>query len=161
MNRPSRSVWPDRRRLLGCCLAFAALLVAGCGEDRPPPTIATTAADPLEAALELGLDIYAAQCLTCHDVGDENELAPSLRGDLLDTFSSCAEQNEFVAIGADGWPRDVYGDDNSGFGAYDLLMNGFGNVLTPDEIAAVNLWIRVELTGLDASTAALDCGVVP
>ncbi|MDJ0962065.1 MAG: hypothetical protein QNJ88_15535 [Acidimicrobiia bacterium] len=139
-----------------------ALVISGCGPDRTAPTInptPTTAADPVSAALGIGLDVYTAQCLTCHGSGEETELAPSMRADVLETFGACADQNEFVALGADAWPSDTYGDNDSPFGDYELVMNGYRFALDPAEIAAVNFWIRVELAGVDASEAFTDCGL--
>ncbi len=155
MTRPRRTA-----ALVAAMLA--AVAIVGCGSDGTPPTIdpsSTTSADPLEAALSLGLDIYTAQCVTCHEAGQETELAPSMQADLLDTFSSCFDQNEFVTLGADAWPSDTYGDNDSPFGDYQLVMNGYRFVLEPREIAAVNLWIRVELAGVDSADAFVDCGL--
>lgn len=140
----------------------AAAVIGGCDPNGTPPTIdpsPTTSADPLEAALDLGLDIYTSQCLTCHESGQETELAPSMRTDLVDTFSSCADQNEFVSLGADAWPSDTYGDNDSPFGDYELVMNGYRFALEPREIAAVNLWVRVELAGVDPADAFVECGL--
>jgi hypothetical protein len=151
-----------RRTAAYVAVLLAAMFLVGCSADGTPPTIdptPTTSADPLEAALGLGLDIYTGQCLTCHESGQETELAPSMRADLLDTFSSCADQNEFVALGADAWPSDTYGDNDSPFGDYELVMNGYRFALEPREIAAANFWIRVELAGVDATEAFSDCGL--
>lgn len=147
--------------------ALLLVLAAACGDDGrarptipPPPGPAPTGSeDPVTAALATGLDIYTAQCTVCHGTGEENDLAPSMRADLLDTFSSCADQNEFVSIGAEAWPDDTYGDDASPIGEYDLVMAGYRFALSEDEIAAVNFWIRVELAGVPTAEAATGCGI--
>ena len=155
-----------RRRRAVVLLAVASLagavMLGGCSGGGSPPQVSTdppTTLSPFDAAMAQGLDLYGAQCIVCHEAGEESTLAPTIREGLLDVFSSCADQNEFVALGADGWPSDTYGDDGRAFGRYDLVMNGFRNVLTPDEIAAVNLWIRAELAGVDPDVAYADCGL--
>ena len=152
---------PGLRRTAAVVAAVTvAVSIAACGPERTAPTIdpvPSTSVDPLEAALATGLEIYSAQCLTCHEAGQETELAPSMRADLLDTFSSCADQNEFVALGADAWPSETYGDNDSPFGDYELIMTGYRFALEPNEIAAVNYWIRVELAGVDAAEAFVAC----
>jgi hypothetical protein len=120
----------------------------------------TTTIDPIDAALAAGLEIYTAQCMVCHATGGDEPLAPSLREPLLQTFGSCADQNEFVTVGADDWPGDTYGDDDTPFGLYDVPMASYRFALDPGQIAAVNFWIRTELAGVDVATAAPDCGIV-
>lgn len=153
----------SRGRRPAIVLALALVfVVAACSDERPAPTIdpgVTTTVDPIDTALAAGLEIYTAQCMVCHATGGEEPLAPSLREPLLDTFGSCADQNEFVTVGAEDWPGDTYGDDDTPFGLYDVPMASYRFVLEPDEVAAVNFWIRTELAGVDVAAAASDCGI--
>jgi len=152
-----------RRHVALLSIALLLALSAGaCSADRTRPTIAlstTTSEDPLQAALATGEAIYVAQCLTCHGAGDEGELAPSLRDGLTDTFASCKDQATFVTVGAEDWPSDTYGDDDTPLGRYPVIMGASRDVLDPAEVVAVNTWVRVELAGLDPVATAADCGV--
>ncbi len=155
---------PRRRAvaLLAAVMLAGGATLGACSGDGSPPLVSTdppTTLSPFDAAMADGLDLYGAQCIVCHEAGDESTLAPTIREGLLDVFSSCEDQNEFVELGADAWPSDTYGDDARTFGRYDLVMNGFRNVLTPEQVAAVNLWIRVELSGVDPDFAFADCGL--
>jgi hypothetical protein len=152
-----------RRSAIVAVLVLILVATACGGTDRPAPTIdpgVTTTVDPIDAALAAGLEVYTAQCMVCHATGGEEPLAPSLREPLLDTFGSCVDQNEFVTVGADDWPDDTYGDDDTPFGMYDVPMASYRFALDQDQIAAVNFWIRAELAGVDVAEAAADCGIL-
>lgn len=144
--------------LLGVSTVVLAVAIAGCSRNAEPPIIDDGPVDPIDQQLEIGLGIYNSQCQVCHLEGDASDRAPDLRN-VAETFPDCSDQNEFVRIGSEEWPDATYGATQRPIGAYDLVMPGYEFVLEPDEIAAVNLWIRTELADESVADAAASCGV--
>jgi hypothetical protein len=115
-----------------------------------------------EDPLILGATLYAvdAACQACHGAAGEGGAGPALAsGAVTDTFPTCDDHIEWVALGTTGWGQErgpTYGANNKTVGGFGL-MPGFDGGLTPQEIAAVVLYERVTFGGLDATEAEADC----
>ena len=110
-------------------------------------------------AFAVGEAVYEARCAACHGSGGGGGAGPAFTGGaLLATFSSCAEQIEWVRLGSNGWPEPTYGDNDTPVLAFGL-MPAFGDSLTDDELAAVSLYERVALSGEDREAADAACVV--
>ena len=119
---------------------------------QPPPAGAT---DPIV----IGKAVYAANCASCHQAdgsgvktgGPGQEL---YKGEVLKTFPDPLEQvywEHFGAAAGGARPDGTYGDADRVGGARKLTdlsgtMPGFSS-LTPEEMAAVVIYIRQELSG--------------
>ena len=143
---------------IGAAIILLAVAASGCSRNAEPPIIDGGPVDPIDQQLEIGLGIYISQCQVCHMDGDAGDRAPDLRS-VGETFPECSDQNDYVSIGSERWPDNTYGANELPIGAYDLVMPGYEFVLTPEEIAAVNLWIRTELADQPVADAAASCGV--
>jgi mono/diheme cytochrome c family protein len=106
--------------------------------------------------LELGAEIYTANCATCHGANGSGGVGRGLAdGDVVKTFPDIAGQLEFVAVGSDGMgPADTpYGDPDREGGPHRTLsyngqkMPAFGEVLTPEELLYVVRYEREVLSG--------------
>lgn len=103
--------------------------------------------------LELGAELYASRCASCHNGGAVGR--PLDGGEVLLTFPDIAGQLEFVALGSEGTgpAGTVYGDPNRPGGAHAVqsyngsLMPAFGESLTPEELLAVIRYEREVLSG--------------
>lgn len=96
--------------------------------------------------LELGQEIYAAQCAGCHGAAGGGGAGRAFtNGDLAKTFPDIIGQLEFVWLGSNGTGPGgtVYGDPNREGGAHATLsyngnpMPAFGEVLNQAELLAV------------------------
>jgi len=106
-----------------------------------------------------GAAVYA-QCQACHGAGGEGGAGPAFSGgELLMTFpeGSCTDQIEWVALGTAGWPDPTYGATNKPVGGVGL-MPAFATTLSPEQIAEVTLYERVQFGGQDLAAAEADCG---
>ena len=123
-------------------------------------------ADTGEATpLELGAEIYAARCASCHGgSGGGGVGRPLSNGDVVATFPDIAGQLHFVWVGSNGVGPGgtVYGDPNRPGGAHTTLsfngnpMPAFEDVLTPEELLAVVRYEREVLSGEQPSADQLD-----
>lgn len=108
-----------------------------------------------------GAAIYA-RCQACHGSdGSGSGAGPGFAGgDILATFpqGSCSEQIDWIALGTSGWPDATYGANNKPVGGFGLMPN-FGASLSPQQIAAVSLYERVQFGGQDLAAAVDDCGL--
>ena len=111
----------------------AALLVSSCGSgsgDGAPPTsspngaVTTTAT---QGQLELGEEVYAGNCATCHGAAGEGGFGPELAGGaVVERYSEVGDHRAVVV---------------SGRGA----MPAWGDTLTEEEIDAVVRYERERL----------------
>jgi mono/diheme cytochrome c family protein len=118
-------------------------------------------ADTGEATqLDLGAEVYAARCASCHGGGGGGGVGrPLSGGEVLATFPSLEQMLEFVAIGTDGVGVGVgYGDPNRDGGQHIAgsyngnKMPAFGDVLTQEELLAVVRHERETLSGEELTT---------
>ena len=105
-----------------------------------------------QGPLELGAEIYTAQCANCHDTGVGRPLGD---GEVLATFPDIAGQLEFVWQGSDGMgpAGTVYGDPDREGGAHATLtwsgskMPAYEGILPEEELLAVVRYEREVLSG--------------
>jgi len=110
----------------------------------------------------LGQTVYdSAGCTACHgpDGAGVGNFPAFTGGELLATFpdGSCSAQVEWIALGTTGWPDPTYGTTEKPVGGSGAVMPGFESTLTPEELAAVSLYERVEFAGQDIEAATNDC----
>lgn len=114
--------------------------------------------------IALGGNIYSGSAVTgvncagCHGAGGQGVgNFPGMSG-VVNVFSRCEDHVEWVTLGAAGFQaqgRSTYGDTNRPVSA----MPGFGNSLTPEQIAAVVAFERVRFAGGDPADTLIDCGL--
>lgn len=111
-------------------------------------------ADTGEATqLDLGAEIYAANCASCHGAtGGGGVGRPLSDGEVLKTFPNIADHLEFVAAGTQGIGAGTpYGDPAREGGQHVAgsfgNMPAFGQTLTPEELLAVVRHERETLSG--------------
>jgi mono/diheme cytochrome c family protein len=105
--------------------------------------------------LELGGEIFAGQCASCHGATGGGGVGPALAGGaVLDTFPERADHLLWVFTGGADWPEQTYGEQNK---PNNGNMPAFGGELTPEELLAVVRYEREVLSGeeLDEETFAL------
>ena len=108
-----------------------------------------------------GAALYT-QCAACHGSGGEGGVGPAFSGGaVLATFpaGSCSDHVEWVTLGTANWPDATYGATNKPVGGVGV-MPGYDGVLTPEQIAAVSLYERVQFGGQMLEEAEVDCGLV-
>lgn len=120
--------------------------IAGCGGQ-------TQSSQWLE-----GRSLYANNCSVCHGSTGDGSTAPSLH-DVGETFPSCNTHIEWVTLGSENW-KQVHGDT---YGAPDrpitAVMPAHGERLTPQELALVASFERIQYGGLDEDAVFADCGL--
>lgn len=105
--------------------------------------------------LDLGAEVYAARCASCHGGGGGGGVGrPLSGGEVLKTFPDIESMIEFVAIGSDGFGMgNGYGDPNREGGQHVVgsyngnKMPAFRDVLTDEELFAVVRHERETLSG--------------
>jgi hypothetical protein len=106
-----------------------------------------------------GAGVAGVNCAGCHGgAGQGVGNMPAMTG-VMTTFGSCADQIEWVELGADGFRaqgRATYGDTQRPVSA----MPGFGGALSAEQLAAVVAYERVRFGGADQEQVAVDCGFV-
>src|SRR5688572_14318989 len=109
--------------------------------------------------IAMGEEIYAS-CAGCHGPqGQGQGNFPALTG-VTTTFSACVDHIEWVTLGSNGFTArgdSTFGDTGKRIGGG---MPGFGNSLTPEQIAAVASFERVRFGGADPEQTLVDCGLV-
>ena len=128
----------------GAAVAFA----VACSSDG-------SASDPV---LRQGRDVYGDRCSSCHGRAGGGGTGPALTG-VLDTWPDCADQQEWIALGSEGWKAthgDTYGANDAPITA---VMPEHASTLTPDEIAAVAAFERVTYGGGEAAVELAGCGL--
>jgi|GEM_PF-374102 len=111
--------------------------------------------------LAIGSGIYS-QCAACHGADGGGGVGPAFNGGaVLATFpsGSCSNHVEWVALGSANFPEATYGATNKPVGGIGV-MPGYEGSLTPEEIAAVSLYERVQFGGQPIEEAEVDCGLV-
>ena len=110
-----------------------------------------------------GKELYtSAGCAACHGPDGGGGTGPAMTGGaVLVTFpaESCIDHVSWVALGTAEWPDATYGANNTALGASGASMPGFGDRLTPQELASVVIFERVEFGGQPLADAEADCGV--
>lgn len=105
--------------------------------------------------VELGGQIYAESCASCHGATGGGGVGPALAGGaVLETFPERADHLRWVWGGSVGWPDPTYGTQNK---PKQSGMPAFGGTLTPAELLAVVRYEREILSGeeLDEETEVL------
>lgn len=104
--------------------AFVVLLFANEPADPADPASSDATSAPAD-----GASLYSANCATCHGDDGGGGRGPALAdGAVVEAFPDPAAQIAFVTVG-------------------EGLMPGFGDDLTPEEIAAVVEYTRTDLAG--------------
>jgi mono/diheme cytochrome c family protein len=114
--------------------------------------------------LDLGAEIYAARCASCHGGGGGGGVGrPLSGGEVVKTFPDIESMLEFVWVGTEGFGvGQPYGDPNREGGQHlggsynGSLMPAFSGVLTEDELLAVVRYERETLGGEELDAAQLD-----
>lgn len=111
--------------------------------------------------LVIGKEVYTANCSGCHLAtgagskggGTGQQLSD---GHVLATFADPLAMTHWIAFGADGGarPDGTYGDKEREGGPMNIntlggKMPAFGTTLDAEEIAAVTIYVRQELSGGD------------
>jgi mono/diheme cytochrome c family protein len=111
--------------------------------------------------LAMGSGIYT-QCAACHGSDGGGGVGPAFTGGaVLATFpsGSCSDHVTWVALGSANFPEATYGATDKPVGGTGV-MPGYEGSLTPEEIAAVSLFERVQFGGQSLEEAEVDCGLV-
>lgn len=130
-------------------VAAIAISLAACSQG---------GAAELDPDLRAGRDTYRAVCAACHGGNGQGASAPALTG-VLETFSLCADQIEWITVGSARHQTEVgptYGDQGKEITG---VMPGFGTSLSDGEIARVAAFERHEFGGAAEEDARADCGV--
>lgn len=134
-------------RNVGAVAAAMIVIAVGCGSG------AATS-----ESLRAGRGIYGDRCSACHGNRGQGGVAPSL-SDVLETWPDCADQQEWIALGSERWKLER----GPTYGANDALvskvMPEHATTLTPEEIASVAAFERVEYGGGDQATELEACDV--
>lgn len=109
-----------------------------------------------------GETIYAERCSACHgDNGAGGANFPALAGGaVVETFGSCADQVEWIALGTAGFQEAgiaTYGDTEKAVGGAGVPMPGFEGVISERDLIAVSLYERVAFGGEDVAAAEELC----
>jgi mono/diheme cytochrome c family protein len=135
------------KRSIGAVIAVMIVIGVGCG-----PGSATS------ESLRVGRGVYGDRCSACHGKRGQGGVGPSL-SDVLETWPVCADQQEWIALGSERWKAEhgpTYGADDT---PVTKVMPEHATTLTPDEIAAVAAFERIEYGGGDRATELETCGV--
>ncbi len=134
-------------RRFGPFAVFVTLVALACGAQEGTPE-----------ALRTGRGLYGDRCSSCHGNAGQGGVGPSL-DNVLNTWPACDDHKEWIALGSEGW-KTFHGPT---YGANDTeiktKMPGHADKLSPDEIAAVAAFERVQYGGGDADTELTACGV--
>lgn len=121
---------------------------------QPPPAGEN---DPIA----IGQAVYAANCATCHLANGAGATAGGTgqqlsEGHALKTFADPLAMAHWIAFGAQqgARPDGTYGDKKRPGGPMNIntlpgAMPAFGTTLSPEELAAVTIYVRQELSGGD------------
>ena len=134
-------------RNIGVVVAVMIVIAIGCG-----PGSATS------ESLRTGRGVYGDRCSACHGNRGQGGVGPSL-ADVLDTWPDCSDQQEWIALGSEGWKAEhgpTYGANSI---PVDKVMPEHATTLTPAEIAAVAAFERVEYGGGDVTAELAACGL--
>lgn len=113
----------------------------------------------------LGGEIYASKCEACHGPqgGGAANFPALAEGAVVNTFPSCENHVEWVALGTLQWPDPTYGANETPVGGSGAVMPGFlvgGPAdLTEEELRAVVFYERVAFGGVAQADAKPDCAI--
>lgn len=110
------------------------------------------------AELRTGRGVYADNCSTCHGNRGQGGVGAAL-ADVRETWPSCDDQQDWIALGTERWKAErgpVYGANDT---TITKVMPSHADRLTPEEIAAVAAFQRVEYGGGDPATELAACGL--
>ncbi|MGI9665594.1 MAG: c-type cytochrome [Acidimicrobiia bacterium] len=102
------------------------------------------------------------QCAACHGASGEGGAGPAMAGGaVLATFpsGSCDDHSSWISLGTANWPDSTYGATDKPVGGVGV-MPSYEGTLTPEQIASVSLYERVQFGGQPLEEAELDCGLV-
>ena len=115
------------------------------------------------ALLAVGQEVYTtgAQCSSCHGGNGQGGTGPAMSGGaVLETWPSCDDQVEWIALGSNGWSVEV----GSNYGAQAKPVQGgmpaFNADLSEDEIRAVAAFERIRFGGAPAEETLIACGLI-
>lgn len=115
--------------------------------------------------LDLGAEIYASKCASCHGGAGGGGVGRKLSdGELLKTFPNIEQQMEFVKNGSAGYDGKPYGDPNREGGPHvggsfgSAKMPAFKDTLKDNELFEVVRYEREKLGGEKVETKALPDG---
>ena len=134
-------------RNIGAVVAAMIVIAIGCGPGSAP-----------SESLRAGRGVYGDRCSACHGNRGQGGVGPPL-ADVRDTWPECADQQEWIALGSEGWKAEhgpTYGANDT---PVDKVMPEHATTLTAAEIAAVAAFERVEYGGGDATTELAACGI--
>lgn len=134
------------RRLL--TIVLVAVFAAACAQS----------ASQLSPDLEEGRVVYRDRCATCHGGNGEGGAGPALAG-VIETFSSCDDQKQWISLGSDRFDSEVgptYGDQEKEITG---VMPEFSTSLTDEEIARVAAYERHEFAGATQTAVSESCGL--
>jgi hypothetical protein len=169
--------WLSAALVLIPMVALAYVLIApngpGCGASGQlaidPETGVAENCDGTEYGVEtisfytIGEELYtSAGCAACHGPDGGGGTGPAFAGGaVLVTFpaESCTDHVSWVALGTAKWPDATYGANDTALGASGATMPGFEDRLTPEELAAVVIFERVQFGGQSLVDAESDCHV--
>ena len=169
--------WLSAALVLIPMVALAYVLIApngpGCGSSGQlaidPKTGVAENCDGSEFGSEAtgffadGEELYvSAGCAACHGPDGGGGTGPAFSGGaVLVAFpaDSCTDHVSWVALGTAKWPEATYGANNTALGASGAAMPGFEDRLTPQELASVVIFERVQFGGQPLADAEADCRV--
>ena len=112
--------------------------------------------------LELGAEVYASKCSSCHGAtGGGGVGRPLANGEVVKTFPTIDAQMEFINLGTDGFAGKGYGDparegSQHIAGSFGAKMPTFKGTLTDKELLAVARHERETLGGEKPEAKQLD-----
>ncbi len=134
-------------RRIAAVVAVIVVLGVSCG---PGPVTSES--------LRTGRSVYGDRCSACHGDRGQGGVGPAL-SEVLGTFPDCAEHQEWISLGSERWKAER----GLTYGAHDApverVMPEHATTLTPDQIAAVAAFERVEYGGGDAGVELEGCGI--
>ena len=119
----------------------------GCGSGANMPT-----------ALRAGRGVYGDRCSSCHGNSGQGGVGPSL-ADVRETWPECDDQQAWIALGSVNWKAErgpTYGADDT---PVTKVMPGHAETLSPEEIAQVAAFERVEYGSGDPVEELEACGL--
>ena len=129
-------------------VAALAVVMAACGGSVP------------DGPLSQGRSVYGSSCSACHGSSGNGGIGPSFAG-VVETFPSCDEHMKWVTLGSERWKAEVGETYGATSKPIDKIMPEMGLQLSPEEIAAVAAYERIQYGGADETSTLSECGVDP
>jgi mono/diheme cytochrome c family protein len=134
-------------RQVGAVVTVMVVIGVGCGSG-----------SVTSESLRMGRGVYADNCSSCHGSSGQGGVGPSL-ANVLETWPDCADQQDWITLGSERWKAErgpTYGANDKPVAK---VMPEHAKSLTPDEIAAVAAFERVQYGGGDEATESAACGL--